>query len=110
MDPESPAPFSAADIKFIQGFIDSLRRDIASGRHYGGLAKTLLDRLESFEDASIKDSSWGAVVCVPNERSPTNDQTMIRISGPFPNDDFEVLMDSTRSASEVVRDSSPNIT
>lgn len=105
MDFESPAPFSAADIKFIHGFGVNLRRDIASGRNYGGLLETILNRLESFQDVSIKGSLWGPVICVPDVTSPSNDQRMVRINGPFADDHFEVMVDSSQDTSEIVRHS-----
>lgn len=103
MDSESPAPFSAADIEFIQGFDDNLRRDIASGRDYGGILKTLSNRLKSFRDFGTDGSPWGPIICVPDVRSPTNDQSLLRITGPFPDDYFEVMMDAPQNESEAVR-------
>lgn len=110
MDSEAPSPCSAADIKFIQGFEDSLRRDIASGRDYGGLHKSLQDRLKSLRDDNIQEPRWGSVVCVPDKTLPTKNQSVVRISGPFPGDEFEVMMDSAQKVSEFVRSSYTSIT
>lgn len=104
MGSESPALFSAADIEFIQGFEDHLRRDIASGRDYGGILKTLSNRLKSFRDSGIDQCPWGPVIGVPDVRSPANDQSLLRITGPFPDDSFEVMMEYPQNRSEAVRD------
>lgn len=99
-----PAPFSAADIDFIRGLQDTLRRDVADGREYGGLVTTLLRRLECLQDASIQKSpSWGSpVVCVP-DASSAKDQSVLRITGPLPDDHFEMAQPSPQITSEVVR-------
>lgn len=104
----SLASFSPADIGFIQSFQDNLDRKIASSHDYGGLLTTLSRRLESFRHAGMNEGpSWGPIICVPEPRSPANDQCVVRITGPMSDDHFEVTTTSPQDASAVVRQYGP---
>lgn len=104
MDSVSPASFSAADTSFIKGLQDTIDRDIASGREYGGLLVTISRRLESCHSTSTeKRLSWGPIICGTDARSPENDQILVRITGPLPDDHFEVSTTSEQDTSAVVR-------
>lgn len=100
---ESKASYimSTDDIEFVNGFMDMLLIDIASGQDYAGLLPAMSQILTLFReqidnpDTLDDPRSW---TCIVPER---NDLTL-RITGPGTDDQFEIITNSTEEASNMV--------
>lgn len=95
---------SVADNDFIRDISKLLQRDIALGRDCGGLVTTISNRLDRFHEQTQQSCTWGRVYCKSEETGQSNilNSTQITISGPAPEDRFELTADSEKEASELV--------
>lgn len=104
---------SAADRDLIKAFQDSLSAEAAKGRNCGGLLTAILRHLSHFkeqvqvagskDEASIASPSlpdvWGPVIA---EENVSHQGHKVSITGPGPDDRFEVPVSGPGDASHMV--------
>lgn len=117
---QDTALLSAADCDFIKEFHDSMSAKAANGRDCGGLLTAILRHLGHFKERIQVDSAgsavdqqehspvafpplpdvWGPVVA---EVHASHEEHKVSITGPGPDDHFEVPASSLDDASRTVR-------
>ena len=110
---------SAADCDFVKGFQDSLSAETANGRDCGGLLPAILRHLEHFKERiQIEETKneddlrehasvalpplldvWGPVTA---EAHTSHGGSEVSITGPGPDDRFQVPVSSPADASRTV--------
>ncbi|ROV94042.1 hypothetical protein VMCG_08275 [Cytospora schulzeri] len=104
---------SAADIDFINGLKDIISSELTEGRMIGGLLEAVSTHLEQFEREVMRTQTldgdqprptpllsdpWGTVRAVIDAL----DAKTVDISGPGPNDHFEVVLSNPAEAMQTV--------
>lgn len=122
---QDTALLSAADYDFIKEFQDSLSTEAANGRDCGGLLTAILRHLGHFKELIQVDSAgsdkdqqenssvvlpplsdvWGPVIA---EAQASHGEHKVSITGPGPDDRFEVHVSSPDDASRTVSLRIPN--
>ncbi|KAL2279825.1 hypothetical protein FJTKL_13179 [Diaporthe vaccinii] len=116
---QDTALLSAADCHFIREFQGSLSAEVANGRDCGGLLTAILRHLGHFKERIQVDSArsavdqqehfsvalpllpdvWGPVIA---EAHASHEEHKVSITGPGPDDHFQVLVGSPDDASRTV--------
>lgn len=116
---QDTALLSAADCDFIKEFQDSLSAEAANGRDCGGLLTAILRHLGHFKELIQVDSAgsdddqqqnssaalpplpdvWGPVTA---EAHASHEEHKVSITGPGPDDHFQVPISSSDDASHTV--------
>lgn len=116
---QDTALLSAADCDFIREFQGSLSAEAANGRDCGGLLTAILDHLGHFKERIQVDSAgsaidqqehssaalppppdvWGPVIA---EAHASHEEHKVSITGPGPDDHFQVPVGNTDDASRTI--------